>query len=131
MDILTLLAILGLFLAGLEDLWKRQIGYASLVLLGITALFTIVSDPMVLIRAAPIIVAIIVLHVANIIGGGDAKVFILSSICIDRGIVFLSVVSSLATILLVRRRNRRSMPLVTIFLFWILLWLATLPTWGA
>jgi len=62
-----------------------------------------------------IVAGTLTLYLLGIIGGGDAKVFILSAFYFDPHLVLLGILTSLLITLLVKKEARREMPLLLVF----------------
>lgn len=108
-----------LIAASIQDIKKREIDkYILLLQLCVCLIYLLDAPTKKVVNALPIVVGVLAVYMLNIIGGGDAKVFILSAIVYDPHIVFLSIISTLAILIIFCRidnKKVREIPLVAIF----------------
>jgi len=117
-----LIHILFLFLliiGGLEDKQNRRINNflsISLILLGFINILGISSVAHYLNSIIPIMVGLVVLHIIGVIGGGDFKIFLASSLIIQPQCLILTIVLTIliGSIMMLTGLDNKP-PLITIY----------------
>lgn len=114
--------------ASIQDIKKHEISKYILLLQLCVCLISLLNAPIKkVIEILPIVAGVLAVYILNIIGGGDAKVFILSAILYDPHIVFLSIISTLAILLIFCRlenKKVKKIPLVAVFTITLTVFLA-------
>lgn len=118
-----LLYYLLLIACSIEDLRSDEIIIdLPLLMIPLVVIKNCVADSMYQVNPLGIVIAIIILYIMGVIGGGDAKVFAISAFYL-RGqelIVILSVLASLIAEMLLSEYKRKT-PLLVVFSISVLL----------
>ena len=116
----TSLLMIGIILAAYEDIRKLEISNYTIIYLLAVNMFLYFDGVMSLaISKIAIISGIIYLYAMRIIGEGDTKVFVLSALYIDEYVIMLAIISTLSTLLIVSKKYRTRVPLVTLFAIYL------------
>ncbi len=110
----------SLVACGISDFKSNRINNKAVLLMFLSVLLDLVVSchtKTFLGYPLGVIIAVLVLYIIGVIGGGDTKVFILSALYFSTRIflVVLSILVSLAYPLTLREEERKKAPLLTIF----------------
>ncbi len=115
-------AILGLYIAAIEDKKKLVVGETTILYLATVTLILYLSGNIYVdTTKIAILIALIILNLCGFIGGGDAKIMMLMALIIPPSWSMLAVCCSLATLYLYRKRERRRVPLISLYTIWLTL----------
>ena len=107
-----------LFACGVEDFRSHRINNATVVTMALSIVICWIigcNTRWNIGILLGIIAGTLALYLLGVIGGGDAKVFILSVFYFDPHLVLLGILTSLLTTLLVEKESRKEIPLLLVF----------------
>jgi len=117
MHAIYLIALGILYLAAIEDIIKREVDNIILLCYVLTLLTALVCGLLSITRKLLVIaLGVLFLYAMDIIGEGDAKIFILGSLLFEYRVTIIGIVLSLTAVLFVNRRHRKKVPLVALFI---------------